>query len=144
MGSLLSMSSHILQGVEIRDLVPGERGGYLSFDLIDILRLTGSRGIDAQWRCRFVECTGETAGQLYEISERGVSISGEELMKIASGLIQTIDGDFEAREGEAENAWLVIKAIDSSLFEVWSDDLELLRRVRKTFQQVSDLPLDAA
>ena len=79
-----------------------------------------------------------------EISDRGVSISGEELMRIVSGIIQTIDGDFEARDGEAENAWLVIKAVDSSLFEVWSDDLELLRRVRETFQQVSDLPLDAA
>jgi len=144
MGSLLRMSSHILQGVEIRDLVPGERGGYLSFDLIDILRLIGPRVLDAHWRCRFVWCIGETSGQLHEISDRGVSVSGEELMRIVSGINQTIDGDFEARDGEAENAWLVIKAIDSSLFEVWSDDLELLRRVRETFQQVSDLPRDAA
>ena len=84
MGSLLRMSSHRLQGVEIRDLVPGKPGGYLSFDLIDLLRLIGPRVLGAQWRCRFVECIGETAGQLHEISDRGVSISGEELIVLGS------------------------------------------------------------
>lgn len=134
----------MLQGVEIRDRVPKEQGGYLSFDLIDILRVMGERVIDAQWRCRFVECIGENAGELHEISDRGVSIPGGEIMRIAAGISQTIDGDFEARVGEAENPWLVIKAIDSSLFEVWSDDLDLLRKIRETFRQVSDSPSDAA
>ena len=132
------MSSHTLQGVEIRDVVPAEQGGYLSFDLIDLLRLIGERAIEAKWRCRFVECIGENAEQLHEISDRGVSIMGAELIRIASGISQTIDGDFEARYSDAENPWLVIKAIDSSLFEVWSDDLDLLRKVRETFKLVSD------
>jgi hypothetical protein len=55
-----------------------------------------------------------------------------------------IDGEFEAYASGAVEPWLVVKAIDSSWFEVWSDDPDVVARVRKNFREVSDLPSDAA
>jgi hypothetical protein len=77
----------MLQGIEIKDLVPGQPGGYLSFDLKDILPLLGERAAVSQWQCRFVECTGESAEQLHAIADEGRSISGGELLRVASGIV---------------------------------------------------------
>lgn len=130
----------MLQGVKIKDIDEG----FLSFDLKDILPLAGERAAASQWRCRFVECLGESAEELHAISDAGRIISGGELLRIASDLLQVIDGQFEAYSDANAEPWLVVKAIDSSSFEVWSDGPDVLARVRDNFGEVSDLPPDAA
>jgi hypothetical protein len=133
-----------LRGIEIKDSVPRERGNYLSFDLKDILGLIGERALVSQWRCRWVECTGENAREMHSLSDVDRNISGAEILRLASGISQTIDGQFEAFAAGESNPWLLIKAIDSSLFEVWSHDPDILLRVKTNFSNVSDLPTDAA
>ncbi len=130
----------MLQGIEIKDV----DGGCLSFDLKDILPLAGGRAAASQWRCRFVECVGESAEELHAVSDAGRRISGDELLRIASNLLQVIDGQFEAYGNGGAEPWLVVKAIDSSSFEVWSDAPDVLATVRQAFREVSDLPPGAA
>jgi hypothetical protein len=132
-----------MQGIKIKDSIRAESGYYLSFDLKEIFVAIGDSVLSSTWRCYDVECTGENAGELYKVSDEEQNISGDELLRVVSGIDQTIDGEFEAFYGEGE-PWLVVKAVDSSWFEVWSHDTEILERVRKSFREVSDLSADAA
>jgi len=133
-----------MQGIKINDSIRRERGSFLSFDLKDILTAVGDSVLSSKWLCRDVECTGENAGRLHDISDEGRNISGGELMQVVSGIHQIIDGEFEAYDGEADKPWLVVSAVDSSWFEVWSSDTEILERVKNNFRDVSDLPPPAA
>ena len=105
--------------VEIHD----SNGGFaLAFDLIDILRAIGGKALTSRWIVDGVECVGSSAEELHRCSDSGEAIDGKELWRMASDISQTIDGRFSAFEGDSEQPWLQISAIDSSYFEVGSTD----------------------
>ena len=129
-----------MQGLKIKDLEQTELGGFLNFDLKEILSAIGEPVIVSTWRCHNIECTGENAERLYELSEESQNVSGKELVEIAEGIFQTFDGELEAyRDGE-EDPWLMVNAVDSSWFEVFSVDSAVLESIRSRFQDVSELP----
>lgn len=127
-----------MKGIEIKDST--EDGNALSFDIRELIAVIGEPALVSSWQCKYLECFGDNAEKLHEISDKEQHISGEELMQIASGIYQTVDGEFEAYCDKAEKPWLVIRAIDSSSFDVITSDLEILERVRRNFQDVTDLP----
>jgi len=133
-----------MQGIEIKDKTHNESGSFLSFDLREILTVIGDSALASSWRCQYIECTGENADVMHKISDERRIISGSELMQIVSGIFQTIDGEFEAHHGGENSPWLIIRAVDSSSFDVISSDSEVLERVRRNFGEVTDLPPDAA
>jgi hypothetical protein len=133
-----------MQGLKIKDLRQTELGGFLNFDLEEIFSAIGNPVIVSTWRCHNVECTGENAERLYELSEEGESVSGKELVEIVAGIFQTIDGEFEAYRDGKEDPWLVVNAVDSSWFEVFSVDSAVLESIKSSFQDVSELPPTAA
>jgi hypothetical protein len=133
-----------MQGLKIRDLGKTELGGFLNFDLKEILAAIGDPVIVSTWRCHNVECTGENTERLYELSEEGQSVSGKELVEIVAGIFQTFDGEFEAYRDGKEEPSLVVNAVDSSWFEVLSVDSAVLESIRSSFQDVSALPSTAA
>jgi hypothetical protein len=133
-----------MQGVKIKDLTPTEHGGFLCFDLKDIFSAIGKAVISSSWRCHDVECVGENADRLYELSEKGKSVSGLELSEIVGGIFQTFDGRFEAFRDGQEEPWLVVSAVDSSWFEVCSLDASILEKIRSRFREVSQIPEAAA
>jgi hypothetical protein len=116
-------------GIEIHDMGPL---GFLAFDLRDLLNAVGPDAALFRWRCSDVDCTGVTAKQMHDLSDRGINISGQELAELAAGLVQVIDGDFEARD-EAGAQVMLIRAIDSSFWEVFADE-PVLKRVKATFR----------
>ena len=59
-------------------------------------------------------------------------------------ITQVIDGEFVARSRDHDSPWLVIKAIDSSWWEVWTDDQRARASVRHRFRAVSDIDEQAA
>jgi hypothetical protein len=128
------------QAVTIHDIA--DRA--LAFDLIDILRLAGPDAESSSWRCRNVECAGELAEELHRISDAGSVLTGPEMLRLASGVSQTMDGDFMAYRPGEKAPWLVIRAIDSSEYVVITEDDRLLARVRERFRDVRDSPDDAA
>jgi hypothetical protein len=129
-----------MQGVTIRDIEHPERGGFLCFDLKDILSAIGDAAVVSRWRCRNVECVGQNAEKLYELSETGKNVSGLELSEIMDGIFQTIDGQFEAFLEGGEEPWLVVDAVDSSWFDVFSEDASVLQRIRNSFRDVRPIP----
>jgi hypothetical protein len=117
--------------------------GALSFDLIDILRVLGGDATGATWRCNDVEATGPLADELHRAADRGDTITGQELLRIAAGVDQVIDGDFRGFT-VANEPWLRIRAVDSSLFVVVALDDGVLARLRTAFRDVRDSPEDDA
>jgi|SRR6185437_9467867 len=129
-----------MEAVTIHDADPS---GPLSFDLTDILQVAGARARSSTWRCRSVECVGPLADVLHEASDDGHTLSGDGLLDAAAGVTQVIDGAFTATGPEGGEPWLVVRAVDSSLYVVVTDDRELLARLRARFRDVRDSPGDA-
>ena len=78
---------------------------------------------------------------------RSEAVTGDllvEMLRLAGGLLQVIDGDFEAYRLDETRPWLVVRAIDSSEYAVVTQDERLLARVRERFRDVRDSPDDAA
>lgn len=116
--------------------------GVLRFDLIDLLRLVGPAAAASQWMCRGVEATGNLAGELHDAADHETPLSGADLLRIASGVLQVIDGDFEATAESGRPPWLRIRAIDSSEFVVITNDPGVLARIRAAYDVVRDSPED--
>lgn len=133
-------------GIKIQDSIRSPSGGsFLSFDLRDILAVVGEAALTSRWRCRDLCYTAVRDGGIGEFREARRKISGAELARFAASVHQTIDGRFEARgSGAAKHPWLIILAVDSSWFEVWSSKREVLKSVKARFQQVSDISDRAA
>jgi len=132
-----------MNAITIHDLRESIGGRVLSFDLVDILRLAEADVRASSWRCRHVECVGDLAEDLHRAADAGNPVTGTELLRLASGIRQVIDGDFEGFRPAATTPWVVIRAVDSSEYVVVTDDKALLSRLRERFHNVSDSPGDA-
>lgn len=130
-----------MKAVAIHDTSPA---GALSFDLADLLLVAGPRARESTWQCQLVECVGALADVLHSMSDRGIAISGDALVHIASGVTQVIDGEFIAQRPDETAPWLIIRAIDSTCYVVISDDHALIDRIRARFQDVRDSLDDVA
>ena len=125
--------------ISILDRSPA--GSTLAFDLIDVLQLLGPDALKAAWTLEDVECLGETSDDLHAVSDSGEPISGRRLLELASGVSQTIDGDFYCyRNGLPSRPWVTIRAIDSSAFDVDSEDATVIGRIKGHFGHVVDIP----
>jgi hypothetical protein len=131
-----------MRGVIIRDgTEPGARGG-LEFDLAEVLQALGERVDASRWRGRglsYVSRDDEDIEPLERLGTGGL-VAGRELMAILPRLFQVIDGEFEGILAEGVLPWVVVRAVDSSWWEVLSDMPEVLEAVRASFRVVEDLP----
>jgi hypothetical protein len=127
--------------VTIRDgTEPGGRGP-LSFDLRDVLVALGDRAYDVRWRCADLRYTSKDERDipiLERLGRRGESVPGAELMAGIEELAQVVDGEFEGLEKNGLR-WVLIRAVDSSWWEVWTDDASVMDGVRNRFKVVEDL-----
>lgn len=123
-----------MKGITIRD----KKAGQLTFDLVDILRTIGDGVIDSQWRVYDAEAIGNSAEYLHTIADNEISISGNELLSIAGDLIQVVDGVFEAFR-DAPHPWLIIRAVDSSEFDVECDSAVVHDKLRARFRDLSQI-----
>ena len=113
----------------------------MSFDLRDILAVIGEPIRKSRWRCYDLWYTAKRNEMFSEFREPRLKLSGDELMQFAFEIHQAIDGRFEATgEGAAKKPWLVIKAVDSSWFEVWSSKPKIIEKIKEHFQIVNDIP----
>jgi hypothetical protein len=126
-----------MHGITISDSTDGQR--LLTVDLIDILRLLGPSATDSEWRISGVECAGGPAGEdLHGLADQPARVPGEKLLSLATGVTQVIDGVFAGyRDGE-EQPWIIIRAVDSSAFDVQSEDAEALARMKRHFRNVTE------
>ena len=127
-----------MRGITVRDT---DTEGSLSFDLRDLLELVGPRARQSTWRLESIECLGgPLADVLHDASDAGHVLSGDELARLAAGVVQVIDGEFRAFLAGAAEPWLVIRAVDSSAFDVETDDGAVLAAIATRFHSVSEIP----
>ena len=129
-----------MQGVTILDK---SADGFLAVTLEDVLRLLGRRAETSVWKISGVE-TLENGGKdtLQGMSDSGTPVRGSELLRLASTRPEIIDGTFAGYENDEDEPWIVIRAVDSSAYDVETNDERLLDQVRKRFQNVADIPKD--
>lgn len=119
-------------------LPAGEVGG-LNFDLADVLEALGEKAIRSMWRADDLWCFGDSYAEIMALSEASTAIPGAQLLSIAERLTQVIDGEFCGSVPGCNEPWIVVKAIDSSWWEVWTDDVAALASLRERFHAVSEI-----
>ena len=126
-----------MRGVTIRD-----RGvdNTLSLDLIDILNILGPRADNTFWLVEGAESTGPLSGVLHRLSDLGTKVTTARLREIASDVIQVIDGVFTGYSVEKSEPWIIIRAVDSSAYDVETDDNDILSKVQGSFNEVYPIP----
>jgi hypothetical protein len=112
--------------------------GPLTFDLEQILAAL-ALARDVTWEVAWISAVGAdgTAHPWPGSWDAPVSVDATTLARQAMNVVQVINGRFTARRGGRE--LVVVEAVDSSFWLVWSDDATLLDRVRATFDHVSDV-----
>ena len=73
-----------------------------------------------RWQIQVDWCQGDGSSEIERQSENGLSIMDTEFRELYRNIYQTIDGEFQAFDGERRVARLL--AIDSSYWEVESDN----------------------
>src|SRR5688572_24050 len=102
----------ISYGVMIEDVAA--EGSWLAVHLPDILNLFTTEVDNSRWEIWVDECLGDTAEQLHAISDNKKIISDQTLRELANGVYQIIDGKFTGYHTNERDAWIVIRAVDSS------------------------------
>lgn len=128
--------------VRIHDTDSDRHGCILS----RLLKLLAPRSLQAKWTISAItstspkwiwfEATGDGGEQLEILAPSKTPISGHELAVLAKKTRQVIWGSFAASLSSADDAWLTIRAIDSTFYEVNSSDEAVLEAIRSTFDRV--------
>ncbi|WP_237151781.1 hypothetical protein [Oryzibacter oryziterrae] len=123
-----------------------EHDHLLALDLRDLLKLLAPRSLAARWtvapvreadgEARF-EATGEEGERLERLAQVGATVTGQELAAMAAKVGQVIWGEFVGMETTAPGSpWVIIRAIDSTCYEIETDDMAVLNKVKVTYRQV--------
>jgi hypothetical protein len=111
--------------------------------LLHVLELVGlARVLESQWRIRLADSAGEpqAADQLNELSDSGFAFPGSTLQRLASQGVQLIDGELSAYEDDQDNAWITLRAVRSTHWDVESQDAALLARLKEAIPDAEPLP----
>lgn len=108
-------------------------------DLHGLIVALGERALHSTWFGSGVDCYGEKAEELYALTARNRPIQGRDLLRITSGIHQTMKGDFQAFDPGATYHWAFIRAWEGSGFYFETNDPETKERVKAHFQAVEEV-----
>jgi hypothetical protein len=129
----------------------------LALDLRDLIDLLSPRSLEASWTVSPVRMNHPDLGisfdefmitgpgkpgrdQLEQLAASGSSVSGAVISEAAHEAWQVIWGQFTATLAEQSDAWVIIRAIDSTFYEVTSSDEAVLNAIRSTYKDVRVAP----
>jgi hypothetical protein len=122
--------SHLIIGCQ-------EEGG-LGFDLAEVLDALGPRVVRSAWTIEGLNYVSRDETDIPVLhSGEGERVLGAELLSILPNLLQVIDGEFRAFEAEGE-PWVTLRAVDSSWWDVVSEDSAALSAIRDQFHNVTE------
>ena len=127
-----------MRGLELRD---ADSRGFLSFDLRDILACLGRDAIERMWTWQDVDCTGEGVDEFFEAVYQRQAIPGSRLIELSRRVLIS-DGIFYGRHPGEDAPSIVIKSVNSTLWEVFGSD-ESLRKIESGFTNVRPASPDA-
>lgn len=93
---------------------------FLAYDLSTLLTSLGELAMTSSWLCRGIEAYGTNADELHVYSDKQQRIEGQKLLEIVSNIDNIADGYFHAYLPTETEPWLVVRAIDNSVFEIKS------------------------
>jgi hypothetical protein len=119
----------------------------LALDLRDLLRLLAPRSLEARWVVSTVkssnsehewfEATGEAREELNRLAQVDGRLSGSDLAALADNTRQVIWGEFVGlSSSKSDKPWITIRAIDSTFYEIVSDDEQVLKKIASTYRDV--------
>jgi tetratricopeptide (TPR) repeat protein len=108
-------------------------------DLYELITSLGERAANSTWFGSEVECYGEKADELYSFTQHSRPIEGRHLLDIASGIHQTIEGDFEAFDSGANSYWIFIRAWHGSGFYIEINESKTRERLKTQFPSVEEV-----
>jgi tetratricopeptide (TPR) repeat protein len=108
-------------------------------DLYELLMTLGDRALKSLWLGSDVDCRGEKADELYGLIDQNLSIQGDDLLRIASGIQRTVRGDFQAFDPGAESPWIFIRAWEGSGFYVETNDRKIKKRLKSQFRSIEEV-----
>ena len=124
-----------MHGIRIRDLT--ERN-VLAVNLHRVLELLGERAIRSRWKASEVWAPGEEGSELEKLADGRTLLDGMDLVRLASIIVQVIDGEFQAFDLGNSSPWVIICAVDSTYYAIFSPEKSVLDKVRASFREVSD------
>jgi hypothetical protein len=123
-----------------RLIIGSQREGELGFDLPDVLKALGPRVSSSAWAIGGLHYVSRDERDIPALQGKdGARIVGAELLSSLPNLLQVIDGEFRAFEVGRE-PWVIVRAFDSSWWEVESEDGVTLSAIRERFQNVDEQP----
>ncbi len=116
-------------------------------DLKDLLRLLAPGSLQATWTISTVkssepghewfEATGEGRDELETLAQENARISGTDFAALAEKTHQVIWGEFiGSKPAQPEELWVIIRAIDSTFYEIETDDEGVLKKISATYKDV--------
>lgn len=119
----------------------------LALDLRDLLRLLAPRSLEARWIVSTVksskpghewfEATGEGGERLEGLAQDDGQLSGSDLAALAENTRQVIWGEFVgSAPAQSDKPWVIIRAVDSTFYEIDSDDEAVLNKISSTYKDV--------
>lgn len=126
-----------MRGITISDRQPNNN--ILAVNLVDILQLLGPQLALIEWEVSDVECLGTDSDRLHQLADTQTRVSGETLLQIATNIVQVIDGTFAGYLKNELQPSIIVRAADSSAYDVESSDDAILTKLRQRFQNVEDL-----
>lgn len=132
-----------METIRIYDL----KDGILAVDLKGLLRLLAPGSLETNWSISTVksskpghewfEATGEGGEQLEQLAQENARLSGLDLQALAENTRQVIWGEFIAESlTQPGMTWLPIRAVDSTFYEIDTDDKMALDRIRSVYLDI--------
>ena len=127
-----------MRGITISDRQANNN--ILAVNLAEILQLLGPQLALTEWEISDIECLGTDSDRLHQLADSQTRVSGETLLQIATNILQVIDGTFAGYLKDKSELSIIVRAVDSSAYDVESSDDAILTKLRQRFQNVEDLP----
>jgi hypothetical protein len=130
--------------LEIHDMHPDRY--FLAVDLRHVLAALKVRAANADWEVGAVTTYDEAlfwavgdenaVQKLEALAASGERISGRTLEVLANKVHQVIWGEFRAFDHAGRSPWVIVRAVDSTLYEVDSKDPTVAEDIQSAFTEV--------
>ena len=108
-------------------------------DVYDLVIALGERALNSIWFGSGVECYGQNAEELYAFTDQNRQIEGGDFLRIASGIRQTIQGDFQAFDPGETSPWIFLRAWNGSGFYIETNDPQIEKQLKAHFPAVEEM-----
>ena len=129
-----------MKGITIHDTIEHTSGAQLLLPLAEILHLIGPHINKTTWEIKHVESVNGAADTLHQWSDTAQRIPGHTLLTVVEQVGQIIDGRFLCYHPHQSKPWLIIEAVDSAFYDVYTEDDAFLTQISQHFNHITVIP----